>query len=71
MSPISSPSSRPSRFHEALSCDTSPPKVTRLATGFEDFVPPERLSSWKVEDEKKAAKKIVARVKEGLKGLGK
>jgi hypothetical protein len=50
------------------------PQVTRRDT-FDDFVPPERLSTWKDEDEKKAAKKkkrgIGSKFKEGLKGLRK
>jgi hypothetical protein len=71
MSYTSSSTSRPSRFHEELGRDAHPRKITRRDTGFEDFVPPESLSTWKVEDEKKKAKKIAARVKEGLKVLRK
>jgi hypothetical protein len=50
------------------------PQVTQRDT-FDDFVPPERLSTWKDEDEKKAAKKkkggVGSKFKEGLKGLRK
>jgi hypothetical protein len=48
-------------------------QVTRRDT-FDDFVPPECLSTWKDEDEKKASKKkggIGSKFKEGLKGLRK
>jgi hypothetical protein len=47
------------------------PKITRQDT-FDSFVSPERLSTWKAEDDKKAAKKngrIGEKMKEKMKGL--
>jgi hypothetical protein len=51
----------------------SKPKITRRDT-FDDFVPAERLSTWKVEDEKKASKKkgrIGEKLKDRMKDLRK
>jgi hypothetical protein len=49
----------------------SKPSATRRKTGFEEFVPPGRLSTWKAEDEKKKAITIGSKFIEGLKGLRK
>lgn len=78
LSPTSSNSTtpRPLRFREELEMSQQRPKpqVTRRDT-FDDFVPPERLGTWKDEDEKKAAKNkkggIGFKFKKGLKGLRK
>jgi hypothetical protein len=47
------------------------PTITRQDT-FDDFVPPEQMSTWKTEDDQKAAKKkgrIGEKLKEKMKRL--
>jgi hypothetical protein len=68
---FSSITSRPSRFREEMSERMPKPEITRRDT-FDDFVPPECLSTWKAEDDKKVAKKkrrIGEKLKETMKEM--